>query len=256
MEPDSNGETTTRAWISLEPLGDRAFLAHFLRNRPGGWATARARDGKSWRDRCRRGLSNGRRIRRSGADRSFRSRMRLRGVVPDETPAISGRRLVIPVLYDGVDLLTSPPGLALSTAEVIEHHCAGRLRRLRDRFLPGFPYAGYSPCFRPAPPRIAALPGAGRIRRDRRPPDGDLSQRIARGLALAGNNAASNRRRCPVISRSVPAIESGSRRSQSPNSRPGAMNGSSTTCRRDPLRSTSTPTSARDFPTTRRCSRS
>jgi KipI family sensor histidine kinase inhibitor len=80
---------------------------------------------------------------------------RLRVIAPAEATRVHARRVVIPVLYDGVDLGDVAARLALSPAEVIELHCQAEYDVFAIGFLPGFPYAGY------------LLPGlAGLARRD------------------------------------------------------------------------------------------
>ena len=52
---------------------------------------------------------------------------RLRLLTPSEEFRRSGKSLVIPVLYDGMDLLDVAARLSLSPAEVIKLHCSGRV---------------------------------------------------------------------------------------------------------------------------------
>jgi KipI family sensor histidine kinase inhibitor len=136
----------------LEPLGDRAFLAHFSSEpAAGGWAAAvRERQWPGVDDvvlaYCTVGVF---------ADPEqidlveLESRLRL--FAPAEGTRTIGKRVVIPVLYDGIDLGDVAARLALSPADVIEKHCQVEYDVFAIGFVPGFPYAGY------LPPALAGL---------------------------------------------------------------------------------------------------
>jgi KipI family sensor histidine kinase inhibitor len=85
-----------------------------------------------------------------------------------------GKRFVIPVLYDGIDLADVATKLALEPADVIELHCQVDYDVFAIGFQPGFPYAGYLP-----------RPLAGLARRD------SPRLRVAAGsVAIAGRQTA------------------------------------------------------------------
>jgi KipI family sensor histidine kinase inhibitor len=130
----------------IEPLGDCAFLAHFA-----GEAQARC-----WAAAVRSGHSQGIR----DVVLAYRSvgifgdpeqvdlaalESRLRAVeVAAEIGAV-GRRLVIPVLYDGADLLDVAARLQLPVDQVVAIHSSVDYDVFAVGFLPGFPYSGYLP---------------------------------------------------------------------------------------------------------------
>jgi KipI family sensor histidine kinase inhibitor len=139
--------------IDLEPMGDRAYLAHFA-DEPAaaGWAAA-------VRDRQWPGVTDVVLAYRTVAvfadpDRVELSELEsgLRTVAGIPRSDRGGRRLVIPVLYDGADLGAVAARLALSLAEVIDLHSGVSYDVFAIGFLPGFPYAGY------LPPALAGLP--------------------------------------------------------------------------------------------------
>jgi KipI family sensor histidine kinase inhibitor len=139
-------ESLASAPIALEPLGDRAFLAYFAtESAAAGWAGA-VRD---WQWPGVIDVVAAYRTAAVFADPDLvdlvELESRLCAVVPAEAPHIDRRHLVIPVLYDGVDLGDVAAKLALSTAEVIEQHCQVEYDVFAIGFLPGFPYAGYLP---------------------------------------------------------------------------------------------------------------
>ena len=68
-----------------------------------------------------------------------------RAGAPRPGHSAAGKRLVIPVLYDGADLETVAARLKLSPAEVIERHGGVDYDVFAIGFQPGFPYAGYLP---------------------------------------------------------------------------------------------------------------
>ena len=138
--------------VLLEPLGDRAFLGHF-RSEFGA---------RNWAARIRQeqypGVTDVVLAYQTVAVfadpqqadlADLESRLRL--VIADGQSPIAGNTLVIPVLYDGVDLFDVAARLALSPAEVISLHCGVEYDVFAIGFLPGFPYAGY------LPPALAGL---------------------------------------------------------------------------------------------------
>ena len=137
---------------TLEPLGDRAFLAYFATE------SAAARWSGAVRDLQWPGVIDVVTAYRTAAVFADPEMVelvdlesRLRAVVPGEARQINRRHLVIPVLYDGADLGDVAAKLNLSTAEVIEQHCQVEYDVFAIGFLPGFPYAGY------LPPALAGL---------------------------------------------------------------------------------------------------
>ena len=159
----------------LEPLGDRAFLAHFPSEPAAGVWAAAVRD-QQWPGvtdvvlaYCTVGVF-------ADAEQidlvDLESRLRL--IAPTEDTRPHGKRVVIPVLYDGVDLDDVAARLGLRPADVIELHCQVEYDVFAIGFLPGFPYAGY------LPPALAGL-----ARRD--------SPRVrvpASSVAIAGRQTA------------------------------------------------------------------
>ncbi len=140
------------ASVDVEPLGDRAFLAHFSSEpAAGGWAAA-------VRERQWPGVDDVVLAYCAVAVFADPERVdlvelesRLRAINPAAGTRSEGKGVVIPVLYDGVDLGDVAARLALSPAEVIELHCRVEYDVFAIGFLPGFPYAGY------LPPALAGL---------------------------------------------------------------------------------------------------
>jgi KipI family sensor histidine kinase inhibitor len=130
----------------LEPLGDRAFLAHFSSERMAGdWAAA-------IREQHWPGVTDVVLAYRTVAVFADPERVdlvalesRLRVIASSDGSRRHGRQLVIPVLYDGADLLDVAARLTLSPAEMIALHCKVDYDVFAIGFLPGFPYAGYLP---------------------------------------------------------------------------------------------------------------
>ncbi len=136
----------------IEPLGDCAFLAHFVaESQARGWAVA-----------VRSGHLHGVRdvvlAYRSVAVFAdaeqvdlpeLESRLRKVEVLAESEAA--GRRHVIPVLYDGPDLDVVAARLGLPGARVVEIHSSVDFDVFAVGFQPGFPYAGY------LPPALAGL---------------------------------------------------------------------------------------------------
>jgi KipI family sensor histidine kinase inhibitor len=130
----------------VEPLGDRAFLAHF-ESEPaaGSWAAAVRR--RQWA-----GVTDVVLAYRAVAVFADPERIDLihlesdlRTVSSGTEPHQMGRRLVIPVYYAGVDLADVAARLQLSPAEVADLHSSVEYHVFAIGFLPGFPYAGYLP---------------------------------------------------------------------------------------------------------------
>jgi KipI family sensor histidine kinase inhibitor len=138
--------------ISLEPLGDRAFLARFTAERAAaGWAEA-VRD-RSWPGVTDVVLAYCTVAVFADPDRVDLPALEsdLRTIVIDASgssrpgrPSM-GKGLVIPVLYDGEDLEVVAERLGLSVAEVITLHSGFDYDVFAIGFQPGFPYAGYLP---------------------------------------------------------------------------------------------------------------
>lgn len=63
----------------------------------------------------------------------------------DDGPETVGRRIEIPVLYNGEDLPEVAQRLGLTVADVIAAHTSMDFQVFAIGFLPGFPYAGYLP---------------------------------------------------------------------------------------------------------------
>src|SRR5215471_7656858 len=91
--------------IVLEPLGDRAYLAHFAAERAAsGWATA-------VKERHWPGVTDVVLAYRTVAVFADPEQVdlvdlesRLRAITPEEGSGRRGRRVSVPVLYDGADL--------------------------------------------------------------------------------------------------------------------------------------------------------
>jgi KipI family sensor histidine kinase inhibitor len=138
--------------VLLEPLGDRAFLAHFsTETEAGSWAAA-------VRSSPRPGVTDivlAYRTVAVFADLELidlvELESHLRVIAPTEDARRHGKCVVIPVLYDGSDLDDVAARLNLSRTEVIEMHCQVDYDVFAIGFLPGFPYAGY------LPPALAGL---------------------------------------------------------------------------------------------------
>jgi KipI family sensor histidine kinase inhibitor len=137
----------------IEPLGDCAFLAHFAGEAQArGWAAAvRSGNGEGVRDVVLAYRSVAVYADAETVDmRELESRL-VAIEVSGESQA-AGRRLVIPVLYDGADLDIVAARLELSSARVIAIHSSVDYDVFAVGFQPGFPYAGY------LPPALAGLP--------------------------------------------------------------------------------------------------
>jgi KipI family sensor histidine kinase inhibitor len=139
--------------IELEPLGDRAMLAHFV-DEPtaAGWAAA-------VRDCHWAGVTDVVLAYRTVAvfadpeqANLWELESWLRTVAPAEGLGRRGKRLVIPVLYDGADLDAVAAWCNLTRDEVIGCHSGVEYNVFAIGFLPGYPYAGY------LPPALSGLP--------------------------------------------------------------------------------------------------
>jgi KipI family sensor histidine kinase inhibitor len=129
--------------IALEPLGDRAYLARFASDAEAcGWMLEVRKFGlvgvvdvvlayhnvAVFVDPDRMDLD------------ALARRLASISVAPGEQP--EGRRVVVPVLYDGEDLPDVAATLRLSIGEVVTLHSGRDYRVQAVGFLPGFPYAG------------------------------------------------------------------------------------------------------------------
>jgi KipI family sensor histidine kinase inhibitor len=132
--------------IDLKPLGDRAFLAKFVRES----------DAQRWVHAVRAlaipGVVEVTLAYASAAvfldpDRADPDEMAgvLRRVKPGQGNSKSGPLIRLPVLYDGDDLAQAAGMLNLTEAEVIKRHSIVDYVVYAIGFLPGFPYAGYLP---------------------------------------------------------------------------------------------------------------
>ena len=131
--------------LALEPLGDRAFLAHFATERDAArWAAA-------VRARAMRGVTDVVLAYRSAAvfadpDRANLGEVEwaLSTLEPGTAPG-EGKLIEIPVLYDGPDLEPVASRLSLDVSGVVALHTASTYDVFAIGFLQGFPYAGYLP---------------------------------------------------------------------------------------------------------------
>jgi KipI family sensor histidine kinase inhibitor len=146
-------ETRCLDSIELEPLGDRAFLAHLCNERAAaGWAAAvRARRSQGVTDVVLAYQSVAVFADPDQVD-LVALEASLRDVVPcrDERPY--GKQVIIPVLYNGADMDNVAASLNLTPDAVIRLHCGVEYDVFAIGFLPGFPYAGY------LPPGLRGLP--------------------------------------------------------------------------------------------------
>jgi KipI family sensor histidine kinase inhibitor len=129
--------------ISLEPRGDRAFLARFDgEDEARGWNFA-------VRDADLPGVLDVVLAYRSVAvfadpDRTDLDALAgtLEAIGSDPASEDEGRIVTIPVLYDGEDLEEVAHRLGKPVGDVIDLHAGREYRVLAVGFLPGFPYAG------------------------------------------------------------------------------------------------------------------
>ena len=137
----------------VEPLGDCAFLAHFAGEAQArAWAAAmRAVECPGIRDIVLAYRSVAVFANPDDADLPALESRIMSLDVPAET-RFPGRRLVIPVLYDGADLEVVAARLGLTGAQVVAIHSSVDYDVFAVGFRPGFPYAGY------LPPALCGLP--------------------------------------------------------------------------------------------------
>jgi KipI family sensor histidine kinase inhibitor len=146
------GDPVRNPPVRLEPLGDRAFLAAFATEASAAaWAAAvRERQWPGVTDVVLAYLTVAVFADPERVD-LIDLESRLREVIARSDVHHAGKTLVIPVLYDGADLLDIAARLAVSPADVIRIHCEVEYDVFAIGFLPGFPYAGY------LPPALAGL---------------------------------------------------------------------------------------------------
>ncbi len=183
--------------VSLEPLGDRAYLAQFATEREAAaWVLA-------VRGRALQGVTDVVLAYRSAAvfaDPDLTSlellEHELSTIEPGSAQLPEGKTLTIPVWYDGPDLDEVALRLKLDRDELVAQHASTAYDVFAIGFLQGFPYAGYLPpcALRAAASRCPQAESSYRLGRHRRPSDGHLSSRIARRLASAGSNPDPDRR--------------------------------------------------------------
>ena len=137
----------------IEPLGDYAFLAHFAGEAQArAWAAAvRAVECQDIRDIVLAYRSVALFANPDQADLPALESRIMSLDVPGET-LFAGRRLVIPVLYDGADLEVVGARLGLTSPQVVAIHSSVDYDVFAVGFRPGFPYAGY------LPPALCGLP--------------------------------------------------------------------------------------------------
>jgi KipI family sensor histidine kinase inhibitor len=130
--------------LSLEPLGDRAFLARF----------ATEREAARWTSTVRRrrldGVTDVVLAYRSAAVftdpelvRLDELETQLHSVQPAPGEHEIGKLMVVPVLYDGPDLAPVADRLSLDLQQVVALHVGPIYDVFAIGFLQGFPYAGY-----------------------------------------------------------------------------------------------------------------
>jgi KipI family sensor histidine kinase inhibitor len=138
--------------IALDPLGDRAFLAHFTAEcNAAGWAEAVR--GRGWPGvtdivlayRTVAVFADPDRVDLAMLESELRSIAIDPSGEPWAGPSLSGKRLEIPVVYDGADLDSVALRLNLRPAEVVALHSGVDYDVFAIGFQPGFPYAGYLP---------------------------------------------------------------------------------------------------------------
>jgi KipI family sensor histidine kinase inhibitor len=132
--------------VALEPLGDRAFLAHFENEKQAArWAaTVRLLALPAVTDvvlaYCSAAVF-------ADPDQANLEELesRLSSLAAEEGETIAGKLLEIPVLYDGPDLPAVSRRLSMTPAGVIALHASVVYDVFAIGFLQGFPYAGYLP---------------------------------------------------------------------------------------------------------------
>src|SRR3954447_15574959 len=132
--------------VSLEPLGDRAYLAQFATEREAArWVLA-------VRDRAFQGVTDVVLAYRSAAvfadpDQTSLETLEkdLVSIEPGSVILPEGRTLTIPVCYDGPDLDQVALRLKVDRDELVAQHTSTVYDVFAIGFLQGFPYAGYLP---------------------------------------------------------------------------------------------------------------
>jgi KipI family sensor histidine kinase inhibitor len=129
---------------SIEPLGDRAWIAQFATEREAAaWSAAvRSRGWPGVLDVVPAYQSAAVFADPDQVDLD-ELRERLEAVRPEADASASRRRIELPVLYEGEDLAEVSRRLAISEAEVVSLHTGLDYEVFAIGFLPGFPYAGY-----------------------------------------------------------------------------------------------------------------
>jgi KipI family sensor histidine kinase inhibitor len=132
--------------VALEPLGDRAFLARFASERgAAAWAAAvRQRRLADVSDVVLAYQSVAVFAHENAADLGALESC-LRELVPVQDARPPGKRVIIPVRYDGADLHAVAARLDLTPDQVVRLHSGTDYDVFAIGFLPGFPYAGYLP---------------------------------------------------------------------------------------------------------------
>jgi KipI family sensor histidine kinase inhibitor len=139
--------------VSLEPLGDRAYLAQF----------ATEREAAAWvfavRHRALPGVIDVVLAYRSAAvfadpdQTSLEALERELSIIePGSAQLPEGKTLLIPVHYDGPDLDEAALRLKIDRDELVTQHTSTVYDVFAIGFLQGFPYAGY------LPPALTGLP--------------------------------------------------------------------------------------------------
>jgi KipI family sensor histidine kinase inhibitor len=130
----------------LEPLGDCAFIAHFNAEVAAAEWTAAVRASSL------PGVTDVVLAYRSAAvyadpGNACLSRLEssIAAITATATAHAIGRRIIVPVLYDGTDLHEVATSLKISEAEVVSLHTSIDFHVFAIGFTPGFPYAGYLP---------------------------------------------------------------------------------------------------------------
>jgi KipI family sensor histidine kinase inhibitor len=133
-----------RLRVEIEPLGDRAWLAHFETEREA------ARWVRTVRRRGIPGLVEVVLAYRSAAvfadpDACDLDALgdALAALEPDRQIEPEGKVLAIPVLYDGADLEPVAGRLGLNAGDIVALHSGSTYEVFAIGFLQGFPYAGY-----------------------------------------------------------------------------------------------------------------
>jgi KipI family sensor histidine kinase inhibitor len=131
---------------SLEPFGDRAFLARFADETAAGAWAATVRDWR-WPGVIDVVLAYQSVAVFADPDHIDLAELeaRLRAVIPSGDLHDHGKRVAIPVLYNGIDLPHVASRLNLNQNDVIALHSGVEYQVFAIGFLPGFPYAGYLP---------------------------------------------------------------------------------------------------------------